>query len=313
MKLNLLEQYLIKLTIPFIQVAHIPRTPNLKLLGGSVCIQSDLSHTVERLDINPETIIPVSFKRKLEYEGHYIAQVIDKEKVFKWLSYLKKNNHLYANVQIDIPKIESHLDKFEDTLLTEMVNYDNKRMSKESAEAKDLKQLEKKHANIQLPEDIFYSDDEDSDNEDCDSEENAIPEVVDEVDIQENDTFLYPVCQLNLEDSTVTNKIAKLVVYGEKCLKNEDEKVSDVGFEVQDEFAPDFENYLFNNRESEETVMNEIDEDIIKEMEQSFDFQNEQNIESNLDKEKQKNDQKESKKTPNVRSKKKSKRKERQL
>ena len=143
-KLNLMEQYLIKLTIPFIRVVHIPRTPNLKLLGGSVCIQSDLSHTVERLDINPETIIPVSFKRKLEYEGHYIAQVIDKEKVFKWLSYLKKNNHLYANVQIDIPKIESHLDKFEDTLLTEMVTYDNKRMSKESAAAKDLKQLEKK-------------------------------------------------------------------------------------------------------------------------------------------------------------------------
>ena len=284
-KLNLMEQYLIKLTIPFIRVSHIPRTPNLKLLGGSVCIQSDLSHTVERLDINPETIIPVSFKRKLQYEGHYIAQVINKEKVFKWLAYLKKNNHLYENVQIDIPKIESQLDKFEDTLLTEMVNYDDKRMSKESAEAKDIKLLEEKYANQQLDEDIFYSDDEDGDNEDGESEENAIPEVVDELDIQENDTFLYPVCQLNLEDNTVSNKIAKLIVYGEKNWKNEDEKLTDVDCQVQDEFAPDYENYLFNNMNAEETLSNEIDDAVMKEMEQSFECKNEQNIETYSEKE----------------------------
>ena len=306
-KLNLLEQYLIKLTIPFIRVAHIPRTPNLKLLGGSVCIQSDLSHTVQRLDINPETIIPVSFKRKLQYEGHYIEQVIDKEKVFQWLSYLKRNNHLYRDVQIDVPKLESQIDKFEDKLLTEMVNYDEKRMSKEQAEAKDIQQLEKKHANIQLPEDIFYSDDDDTDNEDGDSEENAIPEIVDEIDVQENDTFLYPVCQLNLEDNTVSNKIAKLIVYGEKCLKKEDEKLSDVDYQVEDEFAPDFENYLFNNRETEESMTNEIDDAVMKEMEQSFDLTNEHNIESNSEKEKQVLSQKVSKEKQNVRSKKKRK------
>ena len=306
-KLNLLEQYLIKLTIPFIRVAHIPRTPNLKLLGGSVCIQSDLSHTVQRLDINPETIIPVSFKRKLRYEGHYIEQVIDKEKVFQWLSYLKRNNHLYRDVQIDVPKLESQIDKFEDKLLTEMVNYDEKRMSKEQAEAKDIQQLEKQHANKQLPEDIFYSDDDDTDNEDGDSEENAIPEIVDEIDVQENDTFLYPVCQLNLEDNTVSNKIAKLIVYGEKCLKKEEEKLSDVDCQVEDEFAPDFENYLFNNRETEESMTNEIDDAVMKEMEQSFDLTNEQTIESNSEKEKQVLSQKVSKGKQNVRSKKKRK------
>ena len=34
--LNLMERYLLKLTIPFIRVAHIPRTPNLKLVGGTI-------------------------------------------------------------------------------------------------------------------------------------------------------------------------------------------------------------------------------------------------------------------------------------
>ena len=37
--LNLMEKYLLKLTIPFIRIAHVPRTPNLKLVGGSICIQ----------------------------------------------------------------------------------------------------------------------------------------------------------------------------------------------------------------------------------------------------------------------------------
>jgi hypothetical protein len=67
--LNLMEQYLLKLTIPFIRVAHVPRTPNLKLVGGSICIQANVSHSIERLQITPENIIPVSFKRKLTYKA----------------------------------------------------------------------------------------------------------------------------------------------------------------------------------------------------------------------------------------------------
>ena len=76
--LNILESYLLKINIPFIRVSHVPRSPNLKLVGGSVCIEADINHTVRRLQINPETIIPVSFKRKLSYTGYYLEQVIKK-------------------------------------------------------------------------------------------------------------------------------------------------------------------------------------------------------------------------------------------
>ena len=74
--LNVLESYLLKITIPFIRVSHVPRSPNLKLIGGSVCIEADINHTVRRLQINPENIVPVSFKRKLAYTGYYLEQVI---------------------------------------------------------------------------------------------------------------------------------------------------------------------------------------------------------------------------------------------
>ena len=74
--LNILESYLLKITIPFIRVSHVPRSPNLKLVGGSVCIEADINHTVRRLQINPESIIPVSFKRKLSFSGYYLEQVL---------------------------------------------------------------------------------------------------------------------------------------------------------------------------------------------------------------------------------------------
>ena len=79
--LNVLESYLLKINIPFIRVSHVPRSPNLKLVGGSVCIEADINHTLSRLQINPETIIPVSFKRKLSYTGYYLEQVIKKNQI----------------------------------------------------------------------------------------------------------------------------------------------------------------------------------------------------------------------------------------
>ena len=79
--LNILESYLLKINIPFIRVSHVPRSPNLKLVGGSVCIEADINHTISRLQINPETIIPVSFKRKLSYTGYYLEQVIKKNQI----------------------------------------------------------------------------------------------------------------------------------------------------------------------------------------------------------------------------------------
>ena len=283
-KLNLMEEYLIKLTIPFIRVAHIPRSPNLKLLGGSVCIQSDLSHTMERLNFSPETIIPVSFKRKLQYEGHYIEQVIDKNKVFEWLLYLKKNNHLYYNVNINFLQLQSQLDDLEDTLLTEMLNYDEKRMAKDSIEGKDLHLLEEKHVNKQEPDEDEHADLQipheiniESDSELEDDAADAIHEVLDEIDINENDTFLYPVCEIDLEENTIPNKIAKLIVYGEKAVQKEGEKVIQDDLYVQDEFAPELENYLFKNIDEDEDEY--LDENVIKEMEGSFHCKDVENVE----------------------------------
>ena len=132
--MNLTESYLLKATIPFIRVAHLPRLPHLKLLGGNVCIQADLKHTMNRLNITSDTIIPVSFKRKLEYTGHYISQVINKEHVYNWLMFLMVNNHLYKNIKISKKELTEAIGKYSKTLLKEVVEYDEMRILRKKEE-----------------------------------------------------------------------------------------------------------------------------------------------------------------------------------
>ena len=172
--LNLMEKYLLKLTIPFIRVAHVPRTPNLKLIGGSVCIQANISHTIERLQINPENIIPVSFKRKLSYKGYYMEQVINKVKLFKWLSFLKLNNPLYKNIVIDETEVNDEIDIMSDRLIAELVTYDEYRLIKEELEEK------RKIEENKIPEDLIKqhdsseSEDEDEDDAEVDAKAEAL-------------------------------------------------------------------------------------------------------------------------------------------
>jgi hypothetical protein len=171
--LNLMEQYLLKLTIPFIRVAHVPRTPNLKLVGGSICIQANISHTIEKLQINPENIIPVSFKRKQTYRGHYMEQVVNKEKVFEWLSFLRLNNPLYKNIIINETEVNDEIDLMSEKLISELVTYDEYRVLKDQLAEKKVTEEEK------ITEDLLKQQDlSDSEGDDKDSGVDAIPEAL---------------------------------------------------------------------------------------------------------------------------------------
>ena len=157
--LNLLESYLLKLSIPFIRVSHIPRSPNLKLLGGSVCIQANLEHTIGRLKICSENIIPVSFKRKLEYKGHYLEQVINKNKVFLWLKFLKQVNHLYKDIEIEV---SDEIDFMSAELMDELVTFDEFRILKD--QLAENKEKEEKIITEDINADSSDSEKEDDEN-----------------------------------------------------------------------------------------------------------------------------------------------------
>ena len=108
-KLNRLEHYLLKLVIPFVRIGHCTRGMYLKLSGELIMVSAELVNTIEKILPIKQNILPVNFKRKLEYTGYYISECVDKNKVMKYFEFLKKYNHLYEDIELH----ESNLDKFD--------------------------------------------------------------------------------------------------------------------------------------------------------------------------------------------------------
>ena len=66
---NKLEQFILKLIIPFIRIANCKMGRYLKVQGNLILFSSDLQHSMEKILPQDQMIIPVSLKRKLHYKG----------------------------------------------------------------------------------------------------------------------------------------------------------------------------------------------------------------------------------------------------
>ena len=107
-ELNRLEHHLLKLVIPFLRIGHCNVGRYLNLRGELIMISADIVSSLEKILPVEQNFFPVSFKRKLEYEGYYIMEIVDKEKVMTYFDFLKKYNHLFEDYKLD----EKALDKF---------------------------------------------------------------------------------------------------------------------------------------------------------------------------------------------------------
>ena len=81
LQLNKLEAFLLKLVIPFIRIANCTRGQYFKVKGDLILISADVKESLDKILPLEQSLIPVSFKRKLEYGGYFIEEFIDKEKV----------------------------------------------------------------------------------------------------------------------------------------------------------------------------------------------------------------------------------------
>ena len=109
LKLNRLESYLLKLVIPFIRIAHCPRGTYFKVKGDLILISSDISHSLSQILPLQQSLIPVCFKRKLSYTGSFIEEYIEKEKIQMYFTWLRENNHLYKDLELDIDLIDDFI------------------------------------------------------------------------------------------------------------------------------------------------------------------------------------------------------------
>ena len=79
--------------------------------GNVILISADVPSSMEKILPQEQSLFPVNFKRKLSYEGHYLSEIIDKEKVVAYFQFLKKNNPHFQDMTLSTELIEEFCQK----------------------------------------------------------------------------------------------------------------------------------------------------------------------------------------------------------
>merc|ERR1719422_2543640 len=64
-------------------------------------ISSDIVHSLNKILPRTQNLLPVSFKRKLQYRGYFIEEIVDRVKIHAYFNFLKEYNHLYKDFTFD--------------------------------------------------------------------------------------------------------------------------------------------------------------------------------------------------------------------
>ena len=111
-ELRRLEGVLVAKRILFKKVTVMPKGQSPKV-KGSICnipiseIDNNCNSLVRPADSNG--VIIVKLKRKAVYRGHVLFEPVRPRLIESLLQYLKKHNHLYRNIEIDIENIQEEL------------------------------------------------------------------------------------------------------------------------------------------------------------------------------------------------------------
>ena len=107
MTLNRLEAYLLKPVIPFIRIAHLPGSGQLKVKGGMITVEAEVQKTMDdKILPRKQELIPVSLRRKPTYKGSVMEEVISRSKVLAYFDFFKEHNPLFRDLQFHENRID---------------------------------------------------------------------------------------------------------------------------------------------------------------------------------------------------------------
>ena len=104
-----MEIRLISLRIPFMKLVALPCGKQKAIHGPAVNVPADLHPVCDLLPRLPSQIqiVPMKLKRKLCYKGHYMYSFVRPSEVIIALEWLKNNDPLHKDVNIDQEWIEN--------------------------------------------------------------------------------------------------------------------------------------------------------------------------------------------------------------
>ena len=209
-QLNKVEQFILKLTIPFIRVAHCERGTQMKVRGNLILISADVASSLEKILPLPQNIVPIRFRRKLTYSGHYIAEYIDRRKVELYFNWFKKHNPLFKDVSLD----DELLEKFEEDLKEEADTICE--LSQSGQEKMDTQQDDDDHLDSDNLEDEIDAMQPDWENPKADAENESSEDPADIAIWQQHCTVMSDKYATPSDSPTEANKLANLIVHLEQ-------------------------------------------------------------------------------------------------
>ena len=163
--LNNLELHIICKRILFMKLVKLPRGKQKGIRGAAVNVPADLGPACNLLPRLPPDahIVSLKLKRKLEYKQAYLHDTIRQEKVITALNYLKNNNLLYADIEINEDWIRSWQDADNDLYNGVFVNEDDNSISMESDKERNSTENQMSDSNCDSTQ-LDSTNDCDSDN-----------------------------------------------------------------------------------------------------------------------------------------------------
>ena len=130
--LNALELRLISLRVPFMKMVALPSGKQRSIHGPAVNVPSKVDTICDVLPRLPSQseLVPLKLKRKVAYKGHYMYDYIRPQKLLDALRYLKANNPLYADIDVNEQWLEEAMANDEE-LCQYLVEQDDEQMDTE--------------------------------------------------------------------------------------------------------------------------------------------------------------------------------------
>ena len=76
-----------------------------------VLIEADILETMNTILPQEQNLFPLELKRKLIYEGYYIKEIVDKNKIKIFFDWLKRNNDHFRDLEFEEDGIDKFMEK----------------------------------------------------------------------------------------------------------------------------------------------------------------------------------------------------------
>ncbi|XP_072041446.1 uncharacterized protein [Amphiura filiformis] len=108
----MLERHLISPAILFMKMIPLIKGAQKGINGQVVCVKANVNNTAACLPRLPteQSLIRIKLKRRLIYKGHHMCQDVNPENVRQALKWLKANNPVFEDIDINFDQFDSVLD-----------------------------------------------------------------------------------------------------------------------------------------------------------------------------------------------------------